>query len=284
MEQYLQKKNKIDFSKAKKVEDEEKKEIEDKNINSNNNISNVNSNINNKSNIDSPKSGKKFGASSDEDDYGGFDQVDSNVSSLHVQSEENKNKDEELKKINTQESKPNITESIDISQRINNLIPDNTNSQILSSSGYKYENEFKEMENINEENNESNANSLIQKINEEHKRNQEELEKKVKEKNNINNIGSSNINNNSNINSENNFNNLNSNSINTNIVYQLISQEVNKKFQYTQKIIEQNNLNTNYNSSPRLNEAKKEFLGLKVNQNQLYYNPDIKYRFLILMN
>ena len=220
--------------------------------------------------------------SNDEDDYGGFDQIDSNVSSLQIQSEENKNKDK--KKISTQESKSNITESIDISHRINSLIPDNTNSQILSSRGYKYENEFKEMENINEENNESNANSLIQKINEEHKRNQEELEKKVKEKNNINNIGSSNINNNSNINSENNFNNLNSNSINTNIVYQLISQEVNKKFQYTQKIIEQNNLNTNYNSSPRLNEAKKEFLGLKVNQNQLYYNPDIKYRFLILMN
>ena len=256
MEQYLQKKNKIDFSKAKKVEDEEKKENEDKNNNTNNNISNINSNINNKSNIDSPKSGKKFGASSDEDDYGGFDQVDSIGSSVHVQSEENKNKDEDTKKINTQESKPNITESIDISQRINNLIPDNTNSQILSSSGYKYENEFKEMENINEENNESNANSLIQKINEEHKRNQEELEKKVKEKNNINNIGSSNINNNSNINSENNFNNLNSNSINTNILQQLIAQEVNKRFQDTQKIIaEQNNLNRNYNSS-RLNEAK----------------------------
>ena len=220
--------------------------------------------------------------SNDEDDYGGFDQIDSNVSSLQIQSEENKNKDK--KKISTQESKSNITESIDISHRINSLIPDNTNSQILSSRGYKYENEFKEMENINEENNESNANSLIHKINEEHKRNQEELENKVKEKNNINNIGSSNINNNSNINSENNFNNLNSNSINTNIVYQLISQEVNKKFQYTQKIIEQYNLNTNYNSSPRLNEAKKEFLGLKVNQNQLYYNPDIKYRFLILMN
>jgi len=281
MEQYLQKKNKIDFSKAKKVEDEEKKENEDKNNNTNNNISNINSNINNKSNIDSPKSGKKFGASSDEDDYGGFDQVDSIGSSVHVQSEENKNKDEDTKKINTQESKPNITESIDISQRINNLIPDNTNSQILSSSGYKYENEFKEMENINEENNESNANSLIQKINEEHQRNQEELERKVKEKNNINNIGNSNINSNvnSNINSENNFNNLNSNSINTNILQQLIAQEVNKRFQDTQKIIaEQNNLNRNYNSSPGLNEAKKEFLGLKVNQNQLYYNPDIKYK------
>ena len=252
MDKYMQSKNKkIDFSKAEKVNEEEKKEEEK--LDNNNNV------IENKSNLDSPKSEKKNPASSDEEDYGGFDQVDSMVSS--------EKKEDENKKINTQDSKPVITESIDISQRINNIIQDNTkdnNSQILSSSGYKYENEFKEMGNINEDIEESNANSIIKKINDEHKKNEEELRKKIEEEKNKNN-------------NDKNFNNLNSSSINTNILQQLISQEVNKRLQDTQKLIsEQNNLNRNY--SPGIFEAKKEFLGLKVNQNELYYNPDIKYK------